>query len=338
VLMVAGGCKKGLAREMKAYAPLLRGALAGFEGVIIGGGTTAGISGVVAGLKTVRKRQFTTIGYYPSRMASDVTVDKGYDVLVKTRGKNFSPLDAIQAWIDIVSAGISPDRVSVLGVNGGDISGFEYRLGLALGASVGVIDKSGRAADALLADKAWRKLASPLGLIHDPMTVRAFVNPGDGSIPESKLDDLAKAIHVAYCQADPAALNKRILKNNGQPWAKLAQTFKKANFAQAAYIGEILKTEGYTLTAVKGKTKPDNSGITFNKAQIERMAEKEHGRWNVDRLRDGWTPGERDDDKKVHDCLVSWADLPEEIRDYDRMPAMGWPALLGDVGIEVKKG
>jgi len=36
------------------------------------------------------------------------------------------------------------------------------------------------------------------------------------------------------------------------------------------------------------------------------MAELEHGRWNIERLRDGWRPGPRADEKKIHDCLVAW--------------------------------
>ena len=69
------------------------------------------------------------------------------------------------------------------------------------------------------------------------------------------------------------------------------------------------------------------------------MAEREHGRWNLDRLKDGWGPGKkRDYAKKIHDCLVSWATLPDKIKEYDRGSAKSWPKLLEDVGIQVKKG
>lgn len=339
VLIVAGGCMPGIDKDMRRYTPMLRDTLTGFEGVVVGGGTKAGISGVVGALKSMPNRRFTTLGYYPARMASELTVDKRYDMLIKTDARDFSPLDAIQAWVDITCAGIAPNQVSILGINGGDIAGFEYRLALALGASVGVMVDSGRAADALLKDKSWRKLAKPLGLLDDPMTLRAFINPDDGSVPESKLEALAKAIHVAFCKVDTSTINKRILKDSGQPWGdKLKETFKTANFAQAAYIGEILKTEGYTLVAEKGEKKADNSAIQFTKVQIERMAEKEHGRWNVERLRDGWVPGkDRDDEKKIHDCLVSWAKLPDDIKQYDRYAAQSWPKLLGEIGIKLIK-
>jgi hypothetical protein len=288
-------------------------------------------------LGVLAKRKFTTVGYYPEHIASDAIPDKRYDMLKKTMGRGFSPLDAIQAWVDIISAGISPQRVSVLGINGGDLAGFEYRLGLALGASVGVIAGSNRAADALLEDAAWVKLATPLGLINDPMTLRAFVNPGESGLSEKKLEVLARTIHTIYCKADPATLNPRILKANGQPWDNLATTFKNASLSQASYMSEILRTENYALVPVKGNRKADNSHIKFSISEIDRMAQKEHGRWNIERLREGWKSGKRNDAKKLHDCLVPWDCLREDIRSYDRNAVNSWPSLFESVGIEIQK-
>lgn len=335
VLMVAGGCDKEVEKAMNDYGTILRDTVADFEGVIVGGGTKAGISGVVGSLKTVPKRRFKTVGYLPESKVADGR----YDKLVKSETREFSPLDAIQAWVDVISAGITPEEVSVLGFNGGAISAVEYRLGLAFGASVGVMAGSGRAAKDLLENSDWRELASPLGLLNDPMTLRAFINPGTGSIPEEKREALAKAIHITYCKADTGTLNQRILKDNGLPWKDLPQTYKDASFAQADYIGEILKTEGIEFVSVKGKA--NNGAFDFGKKEckdmVERMAEKEHGRWNVDRLRDGWRPGKRDDAKKTHDCLVPWKELPDDIKQFDRSSVKSWPTLLAGVGIEIKK-
>jgi hypothetical protein len=66
------------------------------------------------------------------------------------------------------------------------------------------------------------------------------------------------------------------------------------------------------------------------------MAQMEHGRWNVERLRDGWRPGPRDDQKRLHDCLATWADLPDKpIRDYDRDAVQALPKMLARAGWEV---
>ena len=331
VLMVAGGCNKEVEKAMHAYGAMLAGAVGDFEGFIIGGGTRAGISGVVGSLKTVPKRAFETVGYLPGSQAAD----SRYDATVKSDTREFTPLDAIQAWVDVIASGIRPEQVSVLGFNGGAISAAEYRIGLAFGVSVGVMAGSGRAADALLKDPCWKDLGRPMGLISDPMTLRAFIHSGTGSIPPGKREELAREIHIAYCKFDTARANERILKDNGLPWKVLPQTYKDANYAQADYIGEILKTEGFRLVPVEGKA--DNSAIHFDSEQVERMAEKEHGRWNVERLRDGWRPGKRDDAKKTHDCLVSWETLPDKIKRYDRDSVNAWPKLLARVGIEIRK-
>jgi hypothetical protein len=69
------------------------------------------------------------------------------------------------------------------------------------------------------------------------------------------------------------------------------------------------------------------------------MAELEHGRWNVERLRNGWRYGKpRDDDKKLHDCLVPWADLPDGddgFKKYDRDAVRKFPAILAKAGLEI---
>ena len=72
--------------------------------------------------------------------------------------------------------------------------------------------------------------------------------------------------------------------------------------------------------------------------EVERMAELEHGRWNIERLRDGWRYGrQRDDSRKIHDCLVSWHDLPDDIKRYDREAVRAFPEILEKAGLEVQR-
>jgi len=59
-------------------------------------------------------------------------------------------------------------------------------------------------------------------------------------------------------------------------------------------------------------------------ALTERLAENAHDLWAAQRLAEGWTFGpQRDDNAKKHPCLISYADLPESERAYDRSAAMG---------------
>lgn len=68
------------------------------------------------------------------------------------------------------------------------------------------------------------------------------------------------------------------------------------------------------------------------------MAELEHGRWNVERVRDGWRQGNlRDNAKKIHDCIVPWNNLPEDIKHYDRAAVRQFPTILAKAGLEVSR-
>jgi hypothetical protein len=76
----------------------------------------------------------------------------------------------------------------------------------------------------------------------------------------------------------------------------------------------------------------------FTDIEVERMAELEHGRWNVERLRDGWRYGkQRDDSRKTHDCLVSWQELSDDIKRYDRNAVRAFPETLAKAGLEVRR-
>ena len=72
------------------------------------------------------------------------------------------------------------------------------------------------------------------------------------------------------------------------------------------------------------------------KTDVERMAELEHGRWNIERLREGWRSGtSRDNAKKIHNCLVAWTELPNDIREYDRNSIRAIPDILAKAGLDV---
>ena len=77
---------------------------------------------------------------------------------------------------------------------------------------------------------------------------------------------------------------------------------------------------------------------TWSEGKIEEMAEMEHGRWNIERFRDGWRPGPRDDASKLHDCLVAWNDLPggkTGVQEYDRRAVRAFPKILAKAELEV---
>ena len=149
VCMVVGTTDPSLALE--DAAALLTTAFAGFGGTVISGGTDQGAAGLVATLGEVHP-DLTTVGYAPRSAAS---LDRRYHHLHLTDGDDFSPWEALQGWTDVIAAGVSPGDVTVLGLGGGRISSAEYRIALALGATVGIVAHLGRAGTELLADATW---------------------------------------------------------------------------------------------------------------------------------------------------------------------------------------
>jgi hypothetical protein len=51
----------------------------------------------------------------------------------------------------------------------------------------------------------------------------------------------------------------------------------------------------------------------------EKLAANAHDVWSVGRFREGWRYGpHRDDDAKLHPCLVPYGELPDHEREFDR--------------------
>jgi hypothetical protein len=70
----------------------------------------------------------------------------------------------------------------------------------------------------------------------------------------------------------------------------------------------------------------------------ERLAENAHDLWAAQRLADDWTYGaKRDDQAKQHPCLVSYSNLPEAEKEYDRTMAMGTLKAILALGYTITK-
>ena len=71
---------------------------------------------------------------------------------------------------------------------------------------------------------------------------------------------------------------------------------------------------------------------------LEAMAKNVHEVWAQERIKQGWTYGEkRDDIQKHHPCLVAYEDLPEEEKDYDRNTSVETLKLILKLGFQIKK-
>jgi hypothetical protein len=173
IVIVAGGCSVEVEAKIHEYKKLILDAFSEFKGTIISGGTTSGISGLVGEVQKEHPNIIRTVGYVPN--AKIDCIDNCYNEIRFTISENFSFLEPLQYWIDIISSDIRAPDIKLLGVNGGRISAVEYRIAIALGARTGIIEDSGMEADKILLDKDWNTQPNLLRLPNNSKVVRSFL-------------------------------------------------------------------------------------------------------------------------------------------------------------------
>ncbi len=348
VVIVAGSCASAEEASIDAYRPTVLNAFRHYEGLIFSGGTESGVSGLVGSLMAPRETPepskpmeptgsqptVQTIAYLPRYMPGHVRYDPRYSRRIFTQGMDFSALESLQMWIDLLACGVDPQGVKLLGIGGGAISDFEYRLAILLGARVGLIQGSGRAADALLSEPEWFSSPRLVPLVNDPMTINAFIAEPQISIDPDKIEEMAGKAHESYRQERLKKLPDIYFQFEPslKPWDELDPGLQHSNRHQTRYCVEILRQVGFN-TEPAGEAFVD-PGFTIE--EVERMAEMEHGRWNVERAIEGWKYGkEKNVTQKITPYLVPWQVLDDAIREYDREAVLKWPGQLWAVGLQV---
>ncbi|MCQ2472467.1 MAG: Ryanodine receptor Ryr [Clostridia bacterium] len=70
----------------------------------------------------------------------------------------------------------------------------------------------------------------------------------------------------------------------------------------------------------------------------EKLSENTHEVWATGRVKEGWIYGDSiDDEKKTTPCLVSYSQLPESEKEYDRNTAMETLKLIVKLGYKIEK-
>jgi hypothetical protein len=145
---------------------------------------------------------------------------------------------------------------------------------------------------------------------------------------------LARTIHEDYLRQQADA--KLLPQNNPsiQPWEKLPEHLKESNRSQAAHIGLKLKAIKCGIAPLRDWAAPL---FEFTPQEFEKLAHMEHERWCAERRREGWKLARRAKDivKRTTPYLVSWQELPEEIRDLDRNFVRKIPVILARAGFEI---
>jgi ppGpp synthetase/RelA/SpoT-type nucleotidyltranferase len=327
VVILAGGTSQTSQPAVDAFRETLLRAFDRFRGTIISGGTTAGVAGL-AGELAAAAQGAEVLGYVPRNLPYDQPRDPRYSRHIPSDGATFGPAGPLQYWTDLLLAGTRPADVRVVGIDGGAIAGFEYRLALALGATLGLLEPATRAAATLQQDLDWKSDPDMLPLPRDAMTLRAFVQEPGSALTESQVEAAAQIIHEQflaenrYKNPDPAM----------KPWAELREDFKNSNRLQASRVAAFLESIGYGIEPAEGQ----GQVVALSTEQIEHLAEMEHGRWVVERLQAGWNyDAKRDPANKLSPYLIPWSKLSNEVKEYNRNAVASWPASLAQSGLRI---
>jgi ppGpp synthetase/RelA/SpoT-type nucleotidyltranferase len=331
ITIITGGTDPSIENIIHDYRQVMLEGFWNFHGTVISGGTTAGVSGLAGEIGKTYPDTIKTIGYMPRKMPSGVRKDNRYNVFRYTNGSDFSLLESLQYWIDIITSGISLSKVKVLGINGGEISAIDYRIALALGVPVAVLENSGGEAAKITIDKDWANMKTLICLPVDRMTIAAFIGGAPSRLEPKIREKIARAIHENYRAGKTRVSSTEDLTS--ALWEQLPEYLKESNRQQADDISNKLYKINCKMVKVTGKAVK----IKFTKKEIDFMAEMEHGRWNVERLLDGWKPGPKDVAKKLSPYLVAWAVLTEDVKEWDRDTVRKTPEFLEKVELEIRR-
>ena len=157
-----------------------------------------------------------------------------------------------------------------------------------------------------------------------------------GFVP--KAGELAVLLHEAYRLRIKGRPEKKALD---VPLGELSDGMQLASIAQALRIPGILRLVKMRLAAgtvvplkdlpvARHATEEPIRRTLAEKNDLELLAEAEHNGWMVERMLNGWKfDRKRDDNKQLHDCLIPYSQLSEEIKNYDRWTIVGRPAPAG---------
>ena len=340
ILVVAGGINAISKCLLDQSHDMLKKALPYFSGIVISGGTKVGIPGcigkVASELAAENNKHFELIGYSPYDPPSSTAIDEvNYDENVKVEGdRDFSPNQIFRMWSDFADQGYKAKQVQLIGFCGGELTKVEYYIALAMGAEVNEVQVTDGSCELLAKDTIWQDVEQFNALPWDEASIQALLNVSGNQFEKEVLKNMAQAFHNKFVKN-----NAKRMPSNMKPWDILDETYITANLEQAQYAVEILKATGFT---VSPSDNPKLIDFTSDKVtdeikdKIKEMAELEHGRWNVERLRNGWRPGDyKDEDKKIHNCLVPWKQLPDDIKQYDIWSVQAFPEILAKAGLEI---
>jgi len=165
-----------------------------------------------------------------------------------------------------------------------------------------------------------------LSLHVDPADFMAIVNR-DLKF-KTHAEELAPFVHEFYREL--GRREKWLKPEMDIDYALLTDDYKEDNRAAAARIPQVLDLIGlYVAEESVSPSLPLQDILDTIEANVELLAEAEHDDWMAHKRRNGWKYGaQRDDSRKVHDCMKPFLELSERNKEKDRNAVRHYPEIL----------
>ncbi|MEQ1860485.1 MAG: NAD-binding protein [Chthoniobacteraceae bacterium] len=256
-----------------------------------------------------------------ARAESFLARQPGIAETCEVRVVEMSFLDARFARLEFVEAA-ADERTTVIFCLDAD----DENIALAL-----AVAERGNGPGALLARVSERKgLAKLLNVARPELSTRGIHPFGSVEdvcswdlLREEKLDVLAKTIADFYRKT-----------YGGPAWEELPEDLRNSNRAAADHIDVKLRAVGCERCEVLASAEP---AFAFTGPEVDLLAKMEHERWCADRRLAGWTPGPRDNERRLHPNLVAWGELSADDQGKDRAQVVALPAVLAGAGFGIRR-
>ena len=176
--------------------------------------------------------------------------------------------------------------------------------------------------------------------IYGPMHARPLLAddvsllPTDGKPANADvITDLAQRAYLDYLSARRAS---GIAPEYGafdlQP-----EDLRNSGLERIESIPAKLDVLGYRMVPA-GSCYPDQRIYAFAPSEVECLAILEHRRWLTERQKAGWSYAPKKDVATKHSpYLVSWDELPDRVREWNRSTIRDLPTLLASVGLAIAR-
>ncbi|KAH0345036.1 hypothetical protein KCU83_g8028, partial [Aureobasidium melanogenum] len=157
-------------------------------------------------------------------------------------------------------------------------------------------------------------------------------------VPDELRNQLAKRLHDVYRAARKDMVGDNDTESSRQQdpalrdWGELSDDLKQSNFLLADDVKRKLRLiKCYVAAEI-----PDRTAVKeLDQKEIESLAQREHERFNAERLQKHWRLGPKDTTKRTSPFLVPWNDLDEEWKEIDRALVRCLPSVLPALGYRV---